>query len=122
MSVPDLTVVIPTLNEATALPRLLAGLSRQEGIRLEVRVADGGSTDATVEAARVAGATVVTAPRGRGAQMNAAARDAQGEFLLFLHADSAVDSPTLLRDALGALQSAIETAGHGRIAGHFPLC
>ncbi len=54
----------------------------------EVIVADGGSTDGTIVAARAAGARVVEAPRGRGAQLHAGALAASGEVLLFLHADS----------------------------------
>lgn len=49
---------------------------------------DGGSADGTARAARRAGATVVSSPRGRGAQMNAGAVRARGDTLLFLHADS----------------------------------
>lgn len=44
---PELSIVIPTLNEADTLPRLLADLAAQKGARLEVLVSDGGSTDGT---------------------------------------------------------------------------
>lgn len=53
--------------------------------------------------------------------MNAGARAASGAFLLFLHADSRIESPRLLADALAALRDAIAQAGHQRVAGHFPL-
>ena len=49
---------------------------------------DGGSDDDTVAEARNAGATVLSSPRGRANQLNAGARAAQGDILLFLHADS----------------------------------
>lgn len=117
---PELSVIVPTLDEACVLPGLLADLHGQKGVRLEVLVADGGSSDTTAAVAAAAGARVVDAPRGRGAQMNAAARLARGPMLLFLHADSRLPDPHLLADALRAL----ETAGRkgAPVAGHFPLC
>ena len=54
----------------------------------EVIVADGGSSDGTVELAAPLCDRVVSAPRGRALQMNAGARPARGDALLFLHADS----------------------------------
>jgi len=117
---PELSVILPTLNEAAALPALLADLARQSGIALEVLLADGGSSDASIALAERAGARVVRAPRGRGAQMNAAAAVARGEYLLFLHADSGLGSPLLLRDALAALRADLAAHG-GNAAGHFPL-
>lgn len=74
------SVVIPTLNAAHLLPPLLAQL-RGTG---EVILADGGSTDAVA----ALGARLVLAPRGRGAQLAAGAAASQGEWLLFLHADT----------------------------------
>lgn len=116
----ELTVVIPALNEAAALPMLLAQLRLQKDVLLEVIVADGGSTDGTDTLATGAGATVVRAPRGRGAQMNAGAAQAKAPLLLFLHADSAFSSPLQLRRAIDALSRDFVANG-GRIAGHFAL-
>ena len=82
----DLSIIIPTLNEAECLGRTLSGLVGQPGV--EVIVADGGSQDQTVAVAKAAGATVILAPLGRGSQQNAGARAAQGRALLFLHADT----------------------------------
>ena len=113
---PELSVIIPALNEAAALPALLAQLRAQQDIALEVLVADGGSTDNTTALAEQGGAKVVPAPRGRGAQMNAAARVASAGTLLFLHADSAFTEPLQLRRALNALHAA-----GAKPAGHFPL-
>lgn len=116
----ELSVVIPTLNEAAVLPMLLGQLRRQQGVHCEIVVADGGSTDATLTLAQAAGARIVAAPRGRAAQMNAGAAAARGEHLLFLHADSELPAPTLLREALAALRTGV--AAHGRTcAGHFAL-
>jgi rSAM/selenodomain-associated transferase 2 len=61
--------------------RALAGVA-------EVVVVDGGSRDRTREiAAAVPGIRVLSAPRGRGPQMNAGARATTAPVLLFLHAD-----------------------------------
>jgi rSAM/selenodomain-associated transferase 2 len=86
---PLVSVLVPTLNEERELPSLLGHLAALHG-RWEVVIADGGSTDATQALARAH----PTAPRvlerrgGRAAQLNAAARAAKGDVLLFLHADS----------------------------------
>lgn len=81
------SVIIPTLNERESLPQALLALETQEWIH-EVIVADGGSTDGTREwLAAQTFARVVDAPAGKGAQLNAGARAATGEVLLFLHAD-----------------------------------
>ncbi len=80
-----LSVVVPTLDVAGALPKLLRRLS---GSGTELIAADGGSRDATREAARGNGARVVEGPRGRGTQLAAGAAAAGGDWLLFLHADT----------------------------------
>ena len=82
---PGLSVVVPTLNAAALLPATLATLG---GMVAEVVVADGGSTDGTDGLARSLGATVIAAPRGRGAQLAAGIAAARGPWLLLLHADS----------------------------------
>ena len=56
-----LSVVIPTLDEASRLPLLLADLQRWPG-ELEVIVSDGGSRDHTRAVAQLAGATVLDSP------------------------------------------------------------
>ncbi len=82
-----LSAVIPALDEAVALPRLLAALVGEVD---EVVVADGGSVDGTAALARAAGARVVVASGGRGPQLNAGAAVATGERLWFLHADTGI--------------------------------
>jgi rSAM/selenodomain-associated transferase 2 len=81
------SIIVPTLNEETTMRDLAESLRRLRG-EFEVIVCDGGSADATVEVARQCGLRVIEAPRGRGRQMNAGAKLAKGETLLFLHADT----------------------------------
>jgi rSAM/selenodomain-associated transferase 2 len=82
-----ISIIIPTLNEAAHLPALLQYLYMLPGVT-EIIVCDGGSEDATIKLAQAGGAVVVTAPRNRGAQLNAGARAASSEILWFLHADA----------------------------------
>ncbi len=103
------------------MPALLTDLAAQREIECEIVVVDGGSSDDTARIASEHGAKVVGSERGRGKQMNAGARATSSDFLLFLHADSRIESSTLVVDALAALRDAIARAGHDRIAGHFPL-
>ena len=83
-----LSIIVPTLNEASGIVAHLVGLQalRQRGS--EVIVVDGGSTDGTQALAALWADAVVLASRGRAAQMNAGARLASGDVLLFLHADT----------------------------------
>jgi rSAM/selenodomain-associated transferase 2 len=83
-----LSVIIPTLNAARTLPPCLVKLSDAD----EVIVVDGGSSDLTQSIAREHGAMVLTSPRGRGIQLRTGAEAASGDWLLFLHADTAVGS------------------------------
>jgi rSAM/selenodomain-associated transferase 2 len=85
-----LSVVIPTLDEAAALPALLADLRGLGELLGEIVVVDAGSSDETVQLARAARARVIRVPRGRARQLNAGARASRGDWLLFLHADSRV--------------------------------
>ncbi len=82
-----LTALVPTLNEESTLGRTIGRLKSMPQVS-EIRVADGGSTDATVAIARAAGAKVVTAPPGRGGQIAAASSGATGDVLWIVHADS----------------------------------
>lgn len=76
--------MIPTLNAASVVGAAVAALAPLQ----DVVVVDGGSRDATVDAAAAAGARVVTAPRGRGTQIAAGIAAARSDWLLLLHADT----------------------------------
>ena len=84
---PRLTIVIPTINEASRLPLLLADLNLFP-YELELIVVDGGSLDSTVQIAKLGGAKVIhNASANRGDQLKKGALAAKGEWLLFLHSD-----------------------------------
>ena len=82
------TIIMPVLDEATEIETALTALAPYRARGGEVIVADGGSSDRTAELARPLADRVIVAPRGRAAQMNAGAAAANGDVLLFLHADT----------------------------------
>ncbi len=84
-----ISVVVPVLDEASTIADGLQAL-QSAADDIEVLVVDGGSADATRDLA-ADNATVVEAPRGRARQMNAGAAAANGDTLLFLHADARLD-------------------------------
>ena len=87
----QVSIIIPTLNEANSLGRTLRQLTVLDPPPAEVLVVDGGSQDETVAIARLAGVQVLICDRsGRSVQMNHAATVAQGNVLCFLHADTQV--------------------------------
>ncbi len=99
----SVSIIIPALNEASSLGRLLPALTALPN-RPEVILADGGSSDQSVAIAQQAGVTLVSAPRGRARQMNAGAAIANGDTLVFLHADTVLPDGALaqLEQAMGA--------------------
>jgi len=100
---PDMTVIIPALNEEHYLPQLLRGLAQQTHPDFSVVVVDGGSRDQTVPAAsafaeRLPGLKVIVSPqRGTARQRNLGARASRGEWLVFVDADGAVQPDFIAR-------------------------
>ncbi len=119
---PRISIIIPALNEATALPATLAPLQPLRARGHEVVVVDGGSADGTPEIARPMADQVIASPRGRAAQQNAGAAAATGDALLFLHADT-----LLPPDAARLVLDGLRTSGRGwgrfdvRLSGAAPL-
>lgn len=87
---PQISIIIPTLNEEHALSALLRSIKRQTYRDLEVVIADAGSTDGTVRVAEEWGARVVAGGRP-GVGRNRGASAARGRYLLFLDADVILD-------------------------------
>ena len=109
-----MSILVPVLNEADTIEAALRALEPLRARGAEIIICDGGSADATMARAAMAGDLVIAGPRGRGAQMNAAAARASGDTLLFLHADTRLpdNADALVREGL---------AGSGRVWGRFDV-
>jgi rSAM/selenodomain-associated transferase 2 len=99
---PSVSIIVPMLDEREMLPGLLQHLHPYRQAGCEVLLIDGGSQDGSDEFARRAGFMVVPSVTGRASQMNAGARLASGDLLVFLHADTRLPSgaDTLVRHAI----------------------
>jgi len=84
----NISIITPILNEAAQLPDLLEHLLACKRAGCEIILVDGGSQDKSPEQAEALGFRVVRTEKGRAVQMNAGAKCASGEVLLFLHADT----------------------------------
>ena len=109
---PTISIIIPTLNEAESITATLK--SAQAGADVEIIVVDGGSRDGTVQRARAFGVRLLSIAGGRAKQVNAGARAARGDVLLFLHAD------TCLPEGFDQHVSEL-LASPGTVAGAFAL-
>lgn len=106
----NVSIIIPTYNEAESIGKLLRHLKKYGDDRLlEIIVVDGGSTDRTVEIAKSHHATCfISEIKGRAAQMNAGYRHSTGDLLYFVHADS-FPPPGYLDDLSYAVNSGYES-------------
>ena len=118
---PDLSVIIPCLNEATHFLKLLDQLQKQKNIQLEIILADGGSKDNSVALARKRGLKFCVSSKGRGMKMNRASQLVTSEYLLFLHGDSEIRDDLLLVNALSEFKKLQTELQDMRLAGHFGL-
>lgn len=85
------SIIIPVLNEEHRLTALIAhlrSLPAKKRQSMEIIVVDGGSSDASLGIAKNLADTVAQSPPGRAIQMNKGARLANGNVLVFLHADT----------------------------------
>ena len=90
----SISIIIPTLNAADDVGTTLGSISSLDGLTMicEVIFSDGGSSDAIHDIAKECGITLITTEPGRGVQLQAGASAAKGEWLLFLHADTALET------------------------------
>ncbi|NVM35605.1 MAG: glycosyltransferase [Candidatus Lokiarchaeota archaeon] len=97
------SIIIITLNEAENIEltikkaRLAASFPSGKVPPIEIIVSDGGSTDGTLEIAQKIADKVFIGPRGRYLQLNAGAKQAKGDILLFLHADTILPEDAILQ-------------------------
>ncbi|MGZ9143637.1 MAG: TIGR04283 family arsenosugar biosynthesis glycosyltransferase, partial [Candidatus Binatia bacterium] len=96
----NISVIVPVLNEEKSIAATLQALAHLQPH--ETIVVDGGSQDRTAEIAAECGVKIILSERGRARQMNRGARQASGEVLLFLHADTRLP-PTAFSDIAGAM-------------------
>jgi len=88
ISLPKISIIVPTINEANNLPLLLSDLSiiKEDG---EIIIIDCGSKDKTIDIANIYGARVYKSKeKNRGLQLNMGAKNAKGDWFIFLHADT----------------------------------
>jgi rSAM/selenodomain-associated transferase 2 len=110
----QLSVILPVLNEAERLAQTLSALEPLRARGHEIIVVDGHSDDGSFDIALRAGVYAIRGQRGRARQMNAGAEKANGDTLLFLHADTRLPPDA---DALIARQ----LAHRGRCWGRFDV-
>lgn len=90
------SIIMPVLNEAATLESHLAHITAQcTQLDYELLIVDGGSSDDTIAIAERYG-RVICSPRGRALQMNAGAAAANGDVLLFPHADTTLPDNTFI--------------------------
>ena len=86
-----ISVIIPTLNEEACIEKCIESIRSAE-MGCEIIVTDGGSKDRTREIAEsYPEVRLIQSEAGRGNQMNSGASHAQGDLLLFLHADTVLE-------------------------------
>ncbi len=111
---PSLSIIVPVLNEADGIAATLDALAPLRAAGHQLIVVDGGSHDHTVLLSRERADAVIDGPRGRARQMNAGAASAQGEVLLFLHADTRLPP--------GAGEHIAAALARGAVWGRFDVC
>jgi len=122
MKRPELSIIIPVLNEREQLPGLLENLGRQQLPAFELLIVDGGSTDGSLEWLQTRESELIAlkllhSPAGRGRQLNHALDQARGEWLLLLHVDSRFEDPLAVQRGIDRLARTESR----QVAGHFAL-
>ncbi len=108
-----LSIVMPVLDEAATLPDALAALAPLRARGHQLVVVDGGSRDGSLALATAGADDAVAAPCGRARQMNLGATRADGEVLLFLHADTKLP--------VGADAAVRQAVAEGAVWGRFDV-
>ena len=90
-----ITAIIVAFNEEQFINSIIDELEKQVEVKFEIILADGGSTDRTVDLARQRNIQIVLCRKGKSCQMNDAAKKAKGDVLFFVHADMKFYNNTL---------------------------
>lgn len=93
-----ISIIIPVLNEEKNISAALENVERLNGEK-EIIVVDGGSIDNTMDIVKKKGIMLLSSQKGRGCQMNRGAEIANGDTLLFLHADTTLPENAITRIA-----------------------
>jgi len=127
---PELSVIIPAFREEKVIAGVISRVQKvldEYGRTYEVIVVDDGSDDATFEAARHAGGTVISHPYniGNGAAVKTGIRSAKGEIMVMLDGDGQhdpADIPRMIENigpydmVVGARNNKSESSTHRDIA------
>jgi rSAM/selenodomain-associated transferase 2 len=113
MDRPELSIIMPVLDEAAQIVEHLERLQALRAKGVELIVVDGGSADGTAALTVALADRIIVASHGRARQMNAGAAASHGRVLLFLHADSELPQ--------GALQAVLTAVGTGAAWGRFDV-
>jgi rSAM/selenodomain-associated transferase 2 len=111
---PEISVIIPTLNEAESLKETIYAVKKLSE-NTEIIIVDGGSDDATIEIAENCKIEIIQSKCGRGTQLHAGATAANGDILWFLHADTI---PSL--ETIEQMKRALENPNI--VGGNFTIC
>jgi rSAM/selenodomain-associated transferase 2 len=123
---PEISIIIPVLNEAPELTGLFDCLVEQHGIAFEIILCDGGSSDSSLHlmhkraASAPFSAKIIQTQPGRGFQMNAGTISAESDLFLFLHVDSRFSHPDALRRAVSVFKRKL-SGSESLIAARFGL-
>ena len=114
----EVSVIIPTLNGAVWLDRLLTALIGQTLQPGEILVVDSGSTDATLEIVRRYGVRLIEIPREQfdhGGTRSLAVRGVRGDLVVFFTQDAIpADNEALARLVAPLAENAQLAAVYGR--------
>ena len=110
---PEISIIIPTLNEENSIGKTLDALGGFENI--EIIIVDGGSVDATLAIAENYDVKILHSQPNRGRQMHIGASAATGKILWFLHADT-LPAPECFNQIKQILQN------KSVVGGNFTLC
>lgn len=109
---PEISIIIPTLDEADELAATLDALEFFRDENIEIILVDGGSADATLEIAKNYAVKILCSPkRGRGIQLRSGGEAARGDVLWFVHADT-IAPPDAIHEIKRALQNARIVGGN----------